>query len=47
MPIASAVYRVLFDGASPQEALSQLMDRSSRYEQVDTLIHKSREKGGD
>ena len=43
MPIASAVDRVLFRGASPQDALSQLMDRSSRYEHGDTFIHE----GGD
>lgn len=45
MPIASAVDRVLFRGASPQDALSQLMDRSSRYEHGDTFIHEGGDRG--
>ena len=40
MPIASAVYRLLFEGASPQEALAQLMARESRYEGQDVYIHR-------
>ncbi len=40
MPIASAVYRLLFEGATPQEALAELMARESRYEGVDAFIHR-------
>ncbi len=39
MPIASAVYRILFEDASPQEALAELMARDSRYEGIDSFIH--------
>ena len=40
MPIAAAVYRLLFEGASPEEALASLMARESRYEGLDSLIHR-------
>jgi len=40
MPIASAVYRLLFEGATPQGALAELMARESRYEGVDSFIHR-------
>ena len=39
MPIAAAVYRLLFEGASPQDALAELMARDSRYEGLDSYIH--------
>ena len=39
MPIASAVYRLLFEDATPHEALSELMARDSRYEGIDAFIH--------
>lgn len=39
MPIAEAVYAMLFSDASPQEALAILMQRESRYEDVDSPIH--------
>ena len=32
MPIAEAVHRILFEDATPQEALAELMRRPSRYE---------------
>lgn len=32
MPIVSAVHRLLFEGATPEIALAELMDRPSRYE---------------
>jgi glycerol-3-phosphate dehydrogenase (NAD(P)+) len=38
MPIAEAVHRLLFEGASPQEAIGQLMARASRYEDLDAPI---------
>ncbi|MDP6942529.1 MAG: NAD(P)H-dependent glycerol-3-phosphate dehydrogenase [Myxococcota bacterium] len=40
MPIASAVYRLLFEGATPQDALALLMARESRYEGQDAFIHR-------
>lgn len=39
MPIAAAVYRLLFEGATPDQALGFLMDRASRYEDLDWPIH--------
>ena len=32
MPIAQATYQVLFEGLSPQEAITQLMERPPRSE---------------
>lgn len=40
MPIAAAVHRVLFEGATPAEALRTLMERESRYEDADITIRK-------
>ncbi|MCB9729718.1 MAG: NAD(P)-dependent glycerol-3-phosphate dehydrogenase [Deltaproteobacteria bacterium] len=39
MPIAEAVHRMLFEGATPESALTTLMERASRYEDLDSLIH--------
>ncbi len=39
MPIAEAVYAMLFDETPPHEALAILMQRESRYEDVDSTIH--------
>jgi glycerol-3-phosphate dehydrogenase (NAD(P)+) len=40
MPIASGVYRLLFEGTAPREALADLMARESRYEGMDSFIHR-------
>lgn len=39
MPIAEAVHRLLFEDATPESALTTLMERASRYEDLDSLIH--------
>ncbi len=40
MPIAEAVHRMLFEDATPESALTTLMERASRYEDLDSLIHR-------
>ncbi|MGM0577099.1 MAG: NAD(P)H-dependent glycerol-3-phosphate dehydrogenase [Myxococcota bacterium] len=39
MPITAMAYAILFEGASPDEALAHLMERVSRYEDLDSPIH--------
>ena len=38
MPIAAAVYRMLYEDAAPPEAVQTLMDQESRYENIDSSI---------
>jgi glycerol-3-phosphate dehydrogenase (NAD(P)+) len=45
MPIAGAVYRLLFEDSSPQDALAELMSRDSRYEGLDSFIHAPSKPG--
>ena len=46
MPIAEAMYRMLYEQATPSEALAALMARASRYENMDSPMHTRLLSGG-